>query len=329
MDASRIFESVLNSIEQSQLNYLLTRTPFSATICLKRSFSKQQRKPVHDKRKVDEFIVLEEKVKALEKKLNDVELEKSRIEDLYKQEKNKVKEAAETEGQFREEMLKVKSEKKTLSSQVKSLKVKCDNVEEEIKSIQLDKKELATQLKSTVQRLATFQSKVEELTGEKDNSEAMIENLVLNVKNLKDQIESSDPCSFCDKKFENRSELKVHFQDEHFTSQGTQCEGLTSTQDTVQNQNVEESPVKEFLVYKCFYCQRTLMSGEELKRHRRECLMICAICDAQCRDDTDLQLHMYQYHIWTIPNYLCSECPTNFRCKETLQSHKKYSHGSK
>jgi hypothetical protein len=46
MDASTIFESVLTSVKQSRLNYLVTRTPFSATICLKRSFSKHQYKPV-------------------------------------------------------------------------------------------------------------------------------------------------------------------------------------------------------------------------------------------------------------------------------------------
>ena len=88
-----------------------------------------------------------------------------------------MKEAAETEDQFREKILKVKLEQKTLSSQVKSLKVKWDNAEEEVKSIQYDKKELTTQLKSKVQRLATFQSKVEQLTSETDNSSTMIENI--------------------------------------------------------------------------------------------------------------------------------------------------------
>jgi hypothetical protein len=327
MDASKIFESVLNCVEESRLNFLLTRTPFSATICLKRSFSKHQSKAVDEKNKVlrDDYIALEGKVKMLETVLNDVKLERSRVEELYKKEKIKVKEAAETEGQFRAELLKIKSEKNAFSSQVKSLQVKCANVEDELKHIQQDNKELVTQLKSKVKSLAIFQSKVEEITNENDCTKIMIENLMSKVKYLTDQPNLSDLCSFCEKTFENRSDLKVHLQDEHFLSQGTQYDVITNTQELVQ----KESPVKEFLVYKCFYCHRTIISEDQLKSHRKECFTVCAICDAQCRDDIDLQLHMFQYHTWIIPQYLCSQCPTNFKSNETLQSHRKYSHGNK
>jgi hypothetical protein len=44
--------------------------------------------------------------------------------DLYMQEKIKVKQSAEVESQFRAELLKIKLDKNTLSSQVKSLTVK-------------------------------------------------------------------------------------------------------------------------------------------------------------------------------------------------------------
>jgi hypothetical protein len=91
MDASKIFESVLNCVEESRLNFLLTRTPFSATICLKRSFSKHQSKAVDEKNEVlsDDYIALEGKVKMLEKVLNDVKLERSRVEELYKKKRLK------------------------------------------------------------------------------------------------------------------------------------------------------------------------------------------------------------------------------------------------
>ena len=163
--------------------------------------------------------------------------------------------------------------------------MKIAHVEEEIRGIEQEKKELATELKKKVQKLAIVQSKVDELTNEKDDSETMIKNLMSNVKLLKDQIKLRDPCSFCDKTFEEKSELKVHLKDDHFTSKGTQYEAKTSTEESIQKPSPEESLMEEFLTYKCFYCHRTIMSGEELKNHRKECFTVCSISDAQCRDD--------------------------------------------
>ena len=136
----------------------------------------------------------DEKVKMLEKRLKEVELKRSRFEELYEQEKIKVKEAAVVEGRFRAELLNIKSEKKTLGSELKSLQVKHYSIEDEVKCIKLKNKELATELKTKSQGLDSFKSKVGHLTKEKESSEIMIENLVSKVKDLKDQINLGDPC---------------------------------------------------------------------------------------------------------------------------------------
>ena len=326
MDASKIFESVLNRVEESRLNYLLIRTPFSATISLKRSLSNQESKSVDVKKEglIKNYSALEEQLIIFEKKLNDEKLERVRVEELYEQEKIKVKKAAEIEGQFRADLVKIKSEKNTLSSQLKSLQVKSSTAKDEIKHNQMESRELVTQLKNKVQSLAISQSKVQMITNENDCSNIVIENLMSKVKYLKDQI--SDLCSFCEKSFESRSDLKGHLQDEHFISQGTQTDVNTATQDESVQQ---ESSVKPFILYKCFYCYRSIISEEQLKSHRKECSTVCAICDAQCKDISDLQLHVLEYHTWFIPQYLCSQCPTNFKSNESLQSHRRYSHGSK
>ena len=127
MDASTTFESVLTSVKQSRLNYLVTRTPLSATICLKRSFSKHQDKPVDEENKgmTKDYDALEERVKTVEKQLKDVELERSRFEDLYKKENIKVKQSAEIESQFRAELLKTKLDKNTLK--FTSRIINCEN----------------------------------------------------------------------------------------------------------------------------------------------------------------------------------------------------------
>ena len=40
MDASRIFNDLLNQIEKSKLNYVINKTPFTANISIKKSFIK-------------------------------------------------------------------------------------------------------------------------------------------------------------------------------------------------------------------------------------------------------------------------------------------------
>ena len=79
--------------------------------------------------------------------MNEAELERFRFEKLYKHEKIKVKEAAECDGQFRADLLRIKSEKCNLSTELKSVEVKCENLEDEIKRIEVDNKGLAAQLK--------------------------------------------------------------------------------------------------------------------------------------------------------------------------------------
>ena len=321
MDVSKTFESVLNCVRNSGLNFVMTRTPFSATVSLKRSLVKHKVDTIEQNASVNkDYTEFDNQVEILEKKLNEAELERSRVEELYKQEKIKMKQAAENESQFRIELLRIKSEKHNLSSTVKYLEVKCDNLEDGIKCIQVDEKGLVAQLK-------TVAAKNEELIKDKDCSELMIENLISKVEDFKDQLKHSNICSFCEQSFQNNSDLTVHMQNQHSISQGTQYHEIATNQQVDQKPNSEECPVKTFNVYKCFYCHRTIHSEDQLESHMKECHTVCGICDAQCSDESDLQLHKSEYHTWIIPQYLCSQCPTNFRRKESLQAHRKYSHG--
>ena len=113
---------------------------------------------------------------------------------------------------------------------------------------------------------------------------------------------------------------------EHLFTQRTQCDdGITTKEGSAQGTNVELSPVKDFISYKCFYCNRTIISEDQLKSHKTQCHKVCSICDAQCKDTTDLQFHMFQYLTWILST--CNQCPTNFNSKAGLQSHRSYSHG--
>ena len=68
------------------------------------------------------------------------------------------------------DLLRIKSEKHNLSSELKSVEVKCENLEDEIKHIEVENKGLSAQLKNKAQSLAEFQSKNEELTKERETA---------------------------------------------------------------------------------------------------------------------------------------------------------------
>ena len=81
---------------------------------------------------------------------------------------------------------------------------------------------------------------------EKEGYEIMIENLMAKVKDFKHKInlrEGDNYCTFCEKKFENHFDTKVHVKDEHFICQGTQCD----VPETDQQPTFKESLVKEFV----------------------------------------------------------------------------------
>ena len=120
MEANKIFNDILHYAENSRLNFSMSRTPFSATISLKRSFT-DDKQSVYSKTQlsrselettVDKLSADNEEMKMkLQKVENDfyeAEQKKVKAEELYKMEKENNKAATEVEGQFRSELLKLK-----------------------------------------------------------------------------------------------------------------------------------------------------------------------------------------------------------------------------
>ena len=132
MTAEKRFEHLLKSIEESNLNYSIQKTPFSATISLKCSFVKRfsdsLNKPWQcpQKKEVTEnlqFEKLKEQNDVLRKELSELRVkfdeEASRLENLYKSEKGKLKNAEKQIAELREEVLNVKRVKHEISAELK------------------------------------------------------------------------------------------------------------------------------------------------------------------------------------------------------------------
>ena len=118
MAASLVYMNLLRSIEDSQLNYSMSRTPFSATISLKSSFLKRFPPNIHDvqikkKEEANEEVKVKHKLNETfeeDRKMMIAEIE--RLQKAYDVEKHKSA-ALELEiAEFRNEVLKVKKEKK-------------------------------------------------------------------------------------------------------------------------------------------------------------------------------------------------------------------------
>ena len=184
MAAYKIFENLISSIETSRLNYILTRTPFSATISMKSSFAKFHENPEDENTKneneesKEEKMNLQSKIKMLEENLKSIESEKKNLEMVYNCEKEKVKSSQEIEGQFRVELLKVKSEKNALIANNKSLQIRVEELEREGDKKEDTNKDLQSQLKNKMMLLASLEGRVEGLTNDKDCSKLKMTNLM-------------------------------------------------------------------------------------------------------------------------------------------------------
>ena len=124
MDASSIFNSLLRSIEESQLNYSMSRTAFSDTSSLKWSFSKKICRSLlnwwflelvqlnkNAKQLEDENLKLQIEIKALENTDSDQKKgieELVRVQLVYELKKEKSKVFENKLAEFREEVLKLK-----------------------------------------------------------------------------------------------------------------------------------------------------------------------------------------------------------------------------
>ena len=112
MDAPKIFNELIHNIENPKLNYIISKTPFSAQISIKRSFIKsfdaQSQIPAVAKLKDDPSEL--SKLEVTEKLTNN-QKQKDKLDELLKEEKFKLKSLEDQIVLLREELLKVKSER--------------------------------------------------------------------------------------------------------------------------------------------------------------------------------------------------------------------------
>ena len=326
MDANTIFKTVLHQIESSHLNYAITKTPFSASISLRSSFVKRfdkcEQNQDHDMN--HGLTVKSAKVKSepaddkpkINEELKIVRRQKDDLEALLKSEKVKVETLERELSKVKEE---IRSEKSASNSRFK-------NFTSEISALSLSNKNLEEKLEVKVKALKVKDEACKEFKGAKADYEKRLEESLLELKNAK-CVKQSLLCDLCE--FESKSQVafKEHVRRYHLREQRTQTslDGIKS--------------VEKDWEHPCFYCDKIIISSEDLQFHKCEyheqwlCdseyqedfnLFQCDDCGAECENKTDLDGHISSYH--ELGTFYCNICPLKFSTNGDLYFHKQRCH---
>ena len=340
MNATDIFKEILQRVETSELNYAVSKTPFSATISLKCSFAKryqnpssaQSNKTIRCKNNVSDTIVksedpnisaekFEKEIKTLKSKIELLETTVTEQNKMFlvksKQMKEAVKSAEDQASLLREDLLKVKRERneagsrnKALENEIEVFRVEANNVKVEHKKMIQNKKENTTEIKN--------------LKNDIESLKRLNENLK---QNLEKEYESLGyKCEQCDHKTRGQRDLKDHILTIHYRNKCIQAE---------LDDNIISTIKTKFADYSCFYCRKIIVSVQDLEDHKPVCYSIedfapypCDVCGAQCPQEDDLGRHRTTYHeLGTFSEDLgmeifwCDICPITTRSKSDLDVH--------
>ena len=352
MDASRTFKDLLDKIEKSKLNYVIHKTPFSANISIKSSFIKwfgasdviENSDEAGDEDSGDltnlENSKLKEQLVAARENQNN-------LEELLNHETNKVKKLEADIGQYREEILTVKRDRKESSSNLKELKSVNKNLELKVSKMA----KCITDLEEKVdERNRALEVKVEEsenVKKEKTDYQERLEEALseLRKERLLDKKLSlvEFKCVFCDVKFESAVDCRKHVRDTHVRDQVSQT---TKPKEKLNDKDP---------LYPCFYCGFYMTNSKDVLEHRLACIAPglcfqeeihqalpthgfsfpppfnipteepCYTCDKILENKVTLRNHYNTVHQDMIL-FWCEVCLTNFGSERGLKSHMRNQH---
>jgi hypothetical protein len=312
MTAAEKFETLLKKVQESNLNYSMQKTPFSAIISLKCTFIKRfpdVQSPKNEQINVQvsdcdysdsakelEHENLQSENKALKKELTvlkeaftyDLKHETLRIEELYRAEKEKSVNAEKKVKELREEILKVKKEKHEISSEMKSVKslasdqeTKINQLVEKVKSAEKAMKSKDNPVNVKAAEATDQKDKIRELKSTLDDMNEKLAQIT-KMKSEKDELS----CNLCSLKVKNLEDMKKHTRAQHCQSKATQSE-IHAT---------------HLFDYTCFYCDELVKSEEHLRNHRSTCHesfpcdFLCFECGSKFNRETDLEMHKTTKH---------------------------------
>ena len=256
MDANKTFNCLLSDIENSGLNFFVSKTPFSASISLRSSYAKHFHEAVKksESKPVDlpqcevpvynlENLKLQKQIESLKKQVLEQNIFiNERLENEKKLKVSNEEQASES----RADLLKVKKEKNKLCSQIKvledengSLKVVIDDLKCKMNEAQKIEAAKISESKALAKEINQLKLDVRNLDGEIEVSKAKYDDICLELKKM-------NQCNLCDHKEEIGGNMKGHIQEVHSQNQ--------------QSKTYTESIFDE---YPCHYCSKRILSKQD------------------------------------------------------------------
>ena len=341
MEATKVFQGILGSIESSNLNYSLSKTPFSASISLKCSFIKRYQeesqvtnnditKSLSGRSDQDDAVKkleaenielraeLESFKNAKESDQKNVLKEIVKLKDIYGKEKEVSGTLEKNVAEFREEIWKIKKEKHNLSNKFKKKEQECENLKTEVEVSNTENFDLKKTIKIKIELADNTDSELlstkYELEGIKKDW-IVIKSELDNVKLDGAKESESFNCEFCQNNFKTYSNLRMHIRKTHCQNQVTQ---------------IDEHEI--FRKYNCFYCDSSFCSIEDLEVHPNDCHtqivqpafmhqnFTCDICERTFEDVNIFEIHMKVDHLEN-EVFWCDICPLHFATDCELHFH--------
>ena len=305
LSAQHACGQIIFSLKNSNLNYLVKETPYSAYITIRKKYIKEigvndvpnSFKENETDTKIKElleengelkrenalqlfdFEELEVKFEALTKEKQSLE---DQVDNLYE-----VKRKATNE---LEKVAKENDELKKEAQKVKDIKVKANLDKKELK----DKTDLVEILEQTLENKTSEIESLKKLNAQLDKKDVIVKRY--------------DTCKICS--FDKGVDLRKHVEENH-THKCLECEDVLFTKDRL------ESHIRIYHIWDCDLCDFTADTGENLEEHKVTCHEHeCYYCDFETTDAKDLTRHIEEDH-----SNKCPCCDITFKTKEKFNTH--------
>ena len=352
MEASKSFKELMDQIEDSKLNYVIFKTPFSANISVKRSFIKY-----HDEPSQKETEVKEENETPTSK--NEILLLKSQLlseigknknlEELLRQKTVKVNNLQSELKESRENLSTANKDKKASLMKLKTLEKESASHKQHILEINQNLEDIEKEVKEKANTVKVKDAACRKFKKEKEEIANKFNETVQELKNVRNKKLSNEiRCSLCDLNVESRAQLNAHKFSCHYKDKTCQTSLTEPSESLILNKD-----------YKCFYCDKEIISESYLLQHRLNChgisetpslfslpvrcppkqlslgfsctnpgvpsLSKCGSCEWTGSGGTDLEEHIKVEHVdqkSQVPNvFPCSECGKMSTSMEDLLEH--------
>ena len=150
------------------------------------------------------------------------------MQNAYDVEKQKSAALEQEIAEFRNEVLRVKKEKKELNLALKGTKEKFEAMENHSSSLVDDKKALHMKLDAEIRNVDRKKSEIDNIMKESENIVNELEKVEAELVEVKSkELEESEPemnCDRCDFQIKTFEEFKIHIKAYHSHTKATQCE---------------------------------------------------------------------------------------------------------